>query len=113
MKCFTCQTTMVCYNDVNEISKRIDFLKCPNCRSNADIIYGNNGEYISRVDWRMGKTIQYTSKDMHIKINKNETLLQFIRNSEKEFGMDVACLGTMTDKEFNDYIDFLDDLWCK
>jgi len=57
--------------------------------------------------------MQYKSEHMNIKVNKNETLLQFIRNSEKEFNLNVANLGAMTDKEFNDYIDFLDDLWCK
>jgi len=57
--------------------------------------------------------MQYTSEDMHTKVNENETLLQFIRNSEKEFGMNVANLGAMTDKEFNEYINFLDEMWCK
>lgn len=57
--------------------------------------------------------MQYTSEDMNKQVNENETLLQFIRNSEKEFGMDVCNLGSMTDKQFNDYIYFLDDLWCK
>jgi len=50
---------------------------------------------------------------MNKQVNENETLLQFIRNSEKAFEMNVANLGAMTDKEFNDYIYFLDDLWCK
>ena len=57
--------------------------------------------------------MKYTSEDMHTKVNENETLLQFIRNTEKEFNLNVANLGAMPDKEFNDYIDFLDDLWCK
>jgi len=57
--------------------------------------------------------MQYTSEHMHTKVNENETLLQFIRNTEKEFNLNVANLGAMPDKEFNDYIDFLDDLWCK
>ena len=57
--------------------------------------------------------MQYTSEDINKQVNENETLLQFIRNSEKEFNMNVACLGSMTDKEFNEYIDFLDDFWCK
>jgi ssDNA-binding Zn-finger/Zn-ribbon topoisomerase 1 len=55
MKCFTCKTKMVCFDDVNTISIRIDFVKCPKCGSEADIIYGNNGEYINRVDWRRGQ----------------------------------------------------------
>jgi len=57
--------------------------------------------------------MQYKSEDINKQINENETLLQFIRNTEKEFGMNVANLGSMTDKEFNDYVDFLDDFWCK
>ena len=57
--------------------------------------------------------MKYIPEDMNTKVNDNETLLQFIRNSEKEFDMNIANLGAMTDKKFNDYIDFLDDLWCK
>ena len=57
--------------------------------------------------------MQYKCIDMHIKVNENETLLQFIRNTKKEFNLNVANLGAMTDNEFNDYIDFLDELWCK
>jgi len=57
--------------------------------------------------------MQYTSNDMHTKVNENETLLQFIRNTEKEFGMNVANFGAMTDNEFNDYINFLDEMWGK
>src|SRR5512138_57477 len=45
MKCLTCNTEMVCYNDVNDIYQRIDWLKCPKCDSKAEIIYGNHGEY--------------------------------------------------------------------
>jgi Zn finger protein HypA/HybF involved in hydrogenase expression len=51
MKCLTCQTRMECYDDVNEVSARIDFVKCPKCGSLANIIYGHNGEYIYKVEW--------------------------------------------------------------
>lgn len=47
------------------------------------------------------------------KVNENETLLQFVRSSEREFSMDEKCLTKMTDNEFSDYLDFLDELWCK
>ena len=57
--------------------------------------------------------MKYTSEDMNKPVNENETLLQFIRNTEKEFNLNVANLGAMTDNEFNDYIDFLDELWGK
>jgi len=54
-----------------------------------------------------------THYDMNAKVNPNETLLQFIRNSEKEFGLPVKCLGGMSDDEFREYVDFLDRLWEK
>lgn len=52
MKCITCKTQMKCVSDVNNISVRIDFVECPKCGSKADIIYGNNGEYVDKVNWR-------------------------------------------------------------
>jgi hypothetical protein len=52
MKCFTCKTEMKCYSDVNDISNRIDFVKCEKCGSRADIVYGNNGEFIEVVYWK-------------------------------------------------------------
>lgn len=52
MKCHTCKTRMVCYDDVNDVDVRIDWLRCPKCGSHAEIKYGNNGEYIKKVSWR-------------------------------------------------------------
>lgn len=52
MKCYTCETEMICTDDVNYIGNRIDFVKCPKCQSQADIIYGDNGKYIKSVNWR-------------------------------------------------------------
>ena len=54
-----------------------------------------------------------THYDMNAKVNPNETLLQFIRESEKEFGLPVKCLGGLNDDEFREYVDFLDYLWEK
>lgn len=51
MKCLTCKTQMKCENDVNDVSTRIDWEVCPKCGSKAEIIYGNNGEYIEKVIW--------------------------------------------------------------
>lgn len=52
MKCVTCKTKMECIDDVNETHTRIDFVKCPKCGSTANIIYGDNGEYIKKVEWQ-------------------------------------------------------------
>ena len=52
MKCITCKTQMKCVSDVSDIYVRIDFVECPKCGSKADIIYGNNGEYVDQVNWR-------------------------------------------------------------
>lgn len=51
MKCHTCKTVMECYDDVNDVGVRIDWVKCPKCSSTAEIRYGNNGEYIEKVVW--------------------------------------------------------------
>lgn len=45
--------------------------------------------------------------------NNTETLREFIRNTEKEFGLTQAELELMSDKEFINYLDLLDDLWNK
>lgn len=52
MKCFTCKTEMICVNDVNDISNRIDWVECLKCGSHAEIVYGNNGEYITQIKWK-------------------------------------------------------------
>lgn len=52
MECLTCSTKMQCYNDVNDISTRIDWVKCPKCGSEAEIRYGENGKYITEVTWK-------------------------------------------------------------
>lgn len=52
MECFTCKTKMDCFNDVNDISIRIDWVKCPKCNSEAQIDYGQNGKYIEKVLWK-------------------------------------------------------------
>jgi len=57
--------------------------------------------------------VPQTHYDINTKVNQNETLLQFIRNSEKEFGLPVKCLGGLNDDEFREYVDFLDTLWEK
>lgn len=51
MKCLNCKTEMNCVDAVNEIGVRIEFVECPKCKSRANIIYGNNGEYIKEVNW--------------------------------------------------------------
>ncbi len=51
MKCFTCKEEMKCYDDINDISVRIDFVKCPKCNSMAEIIYHPINGYILKVDW--------------------------------------------------------------
>ena len=52
MKCLTCKTEMKCINDVNDISTRIDWEKCPKCKSKAEIQYENGGEYVEKVTWK-------------------------------------------------------------
>jgi hypothetical protein len=42
-----------------------------------------------------------------------ETPRQFIRNTEKEFGIENLDIDNMSEDELNRYIDHLDDLWSK
>lgn len=51
MECYTCKTKMECVDDINTEFLRIDWFKCPKCKSKAEVIYGNHGEYIKRVIW--------------------------------------------------------------
>lgn len=52
MECITCKTKMKCVDDVNDISIRIDWEECPKCGSKAEIQYGENGKYITKVIWQ-------------------------------------------------------------
>ena len=42
-----------------------------------------------------------------------ETYREFIINSENSFGIDNRDLNNITEKELNNYLDFLDYLWLK
>lgn len=58
MECFTCHEKMKCYDDINEIHVRINWLACPRCKSKAEIVYGKNGKYIEKVTWKRDDDIQ-------------------------------------------------------
>lgn len=51
MKCINCGEEMKCCDDVNNSGFRVDWLKCPNCKSEAEIIYKNNGS-INKLTWK-------------------------------------------------------------
>lgn len=42
-----------------------------------------------------------------------ETLREFIRNTEEEFNIQPADLEALTQKELNNYVGVLDELWGK
>lgn len=46
-------------------------------------------------------------------VENDESPREFIRNSEREFGMRMADIENMSEEELNGYIDFLDYLWTK
>lgn len=47
------------------------------------------------------------------KVNSQETLREFIRNSEKEFEFKCIDIDNMSDDELEEYVEWLDDLWGK
>jgi uncharacterized protein (UPF0212 family) len=51
MECLTCHTRMECYNDVNDVDIKIDFLKCPKCNSKATVYYNRARKYKEKVIW--------------------------------------------------------------
>lgn len=53
----------------------------------------------------------YTHEDLNKKINEDETLLEFIRDSEIAFGLDEVDLDQMTTEELNMYILKLDTMY--
>lgn len=55
MNCLNCNTPMLCVDDVNDTSIRVDFECCPECGAKADIYYGDNGGYILKVVWESSK----------------------------------------------------------
>lgn len=60
--------------------------------------------------------MKYTVHDLDAKVNDEETLLEFIQNSFKEFYGDEitrADLENMTDCELNMVVEELDYLWEK
>ena len=53
----------------------------------------------------------YTHEDLNKKINEDETLLEFIRDSEITFSLDEVDLDQMTEEELNMYILKLDTMY--
>lgn len=53
----------------------------------------------------------YTHEDLNKKINEDETLLEFIRDSEMTFSLDEVDLDQMTEEELNMYILKLDTMY--
>lgn len=53
----------------------------------------------------------YTHEDLNKKINEDETLLEFIRDSEIAFSLDEVDLDQMTTEELNMYILKLDTMY--
>lgn len=68
---------------------------------------------------RMVRNEVYKQSDLDKRIcdltpgaSNKETLRRFIENSEKDFSIEQANIDAMGELELNNYIDYLDDLWC-
>lgn len=51
--------------------------------------------------------------DCENKATNTETYREFIRESEKEFGIGFSNLDLMSEEKLQSYLDFLDELWSK
>lgn len=55
MKCFECNEEMECKNDVCTTFCRMDFLTCPNCKSEGYIKYNPRTNELEEVTWKNSK----------------------------------------------------------
>lgn len=46
-------------------------------------------------------------------IENTQTYREFIRESEDEFEIEHSNLDLMKEEELQNYLDFMDELWCK
>lgn len=46
-------------------------------------------------------------------VSNTQTYREFIEQSELEFGIGPVDLDNLTEKDLNDYLDWLDELWDK
>lgn len=51
--------------------------------------------------------------DIEPEAENTDTLREFIRKSEKKFCLFIVDVNKLSNKDLNNYIDFLDDLWLK
>ena len=51
--------------------------------------------------------------DIELSAVNTQTYREFIRESEEEFEIAPADLDSMDEKQLENYVDFLDDLWLK
>ena len=59
----------------------------------------------------MSNYTRYTVKDLDKLVNNEETLREYIRNTEKEFSLEQKMLDNISDNELNDYVTHLDLRW--
>ena len=54
---------------------------------------------------------RYTKADLTNKVNPEETLLEYIRDTENEFNLPLKNLEVLTDEELTAYVEYLDTKW--
>ena len=59
------------------------------------------------------KDLKVCKANLDKKVNKEETLREFIRDSENEFQISNEDIDNMQDDELGEYVEWLDDLWGK
>ena len=54
IRCMLCNEPMVCYDDINTCTVRVDFVRCTLCNSKAIVTYGDRGGHVAKVEWVRG-----------------------------------------------------------
>ena len=68
------------------------------------------GDEINRVS-SLVTEYNYTVADLNAAVNSEETLLDYVRDTEDTFGLEHADLYKFEQDALNDYLRYLDSLW--
>ncbi len=60
---------------------------------------------------QLAEKTAYITEDLDKKVNAEETLREYIRDTESTFSLEKKDVDSMTSVELNAYVDYLDSLW--